>query len=181
MTWIFGYGSIMNPSSAEKTLKRPISENGHKVAILKNHTRIWRVVTKIKIKNNISQEYPAVFLDIIANDGIDCIGTILEVNASELIDFDVRETPYNRVNVRNLIFPPIDDDVFAYFGKDEFIHPPNNAVVMARYEQIVDKALSIWGDDFAVQYEKSTIKHNFPLIDGEYIFDNTIQNTASGR
>lgn len=181
MAWIFGYGSIMNPSSAEKTIRRPILEHGQRVALLKGHSRIWRVVVDVKMKSNLDKEYPAVFLDIVENSSTDCIGTLLNVNTDELLAFDRREEQYGRVNIRNFIYPAMEDDVFAYFGKDEFIHPPENSVVMTQYQKVIDDALSIWGNEFAIQYEKSTIKHKFSFVEGEYLFKSITQNSAAGR
>ncbi len=171
--FLFGYGSIINPHSAEKTLGRPLEKNELKMICLKNYERVWNLVDQVIIENN-SKPTNAVFLNIQEKNNSKINGVIVPIELTEIERFDSRERNYNRVDVTDQIIPEISNGVvYTYIGKSNSLAKNfGDTAILSKYQKIVDEGVQNWGDVFKTEYVNSTQKHTFETIDGDYHFVN---------
>ena len=180
---IFGYGSLVNPRSIRNTLGRELREEELAVAILRDHVRKWNLVEWVLIEQvNQGKPSPAVFLDLVPQQGTRVNGILVPISAKGLSKMDQREKKYDRIDVSALIDPPITDGpVFSYVGKHEYCIPPPGSCVLIKYEQLVEEGIAYWGEGFARQFRQTTMSHQYPRQDGKYIFVDQKQNIAAGK
>jgi cation transport regulator ChaC len=179
--WIFGYGSIMLPSSAAQTLGRELKESDVLPAQLENFKRVWNLAAPVILQETPPCEVSAVFLNIERCPASFCNGILLKVSEQELASFDLREKQYDRIEVTDSIVTSVQGTIFAYIGKKEHTNPGKNSIVLGKYIEMIESALEYWGAEFKKQYNASTEKISFSIANTSYKFADTYQNKYTGR
>ena len=171
MTFVFGYGSLVNPKSIQRTLGREIAKEDLLEARLSDHVRKWQLVDWIIIQDlNPERIIPAIFLDVVREQGKKVNGILFQLFEEELDKMDRRERNYDRIHISNLIDPTVSDPVYTYVGNEKYTVPPKESVVLARYERLIEEGLSFRGNAFQQHYYESTLVHSFPRKDEKYVF-----------
>lgn len=153
---LFAYGSLVSPTSAERTLGRPVEPVA--LARLAGWRRRWS-----QIRDNLATEktfahaetgvVPPHCLGLnLERDpgGAGPNGVLLEVSAEELERLAIREIRYDRVEVTDGIaseVAPRFDAVFAFTAKPRNFAPapPPGAVILAAYARAVEAAFAALG------------------------------------
>ncbi len=170
--YIFGYGSLINPKSIQRTLGREIRVEDLVEAKIHDHIRKWQLVDWVLIEGSDKKSIPAIFLDLVWLPEVKTNGILVPLAADELHKMDQRERNYNRINVSTFIEPKVNEHIYTYMGKKEHVTPPKESCVLVQYENIIEEGLRFWGKEFEQQYYESTLNHQFPLKKGKYIFIN---------
>lgn len=182
MPVIFGYGSLINPRSAEKTLGRSLCRHQMSCATLSGYIRSWTAPDCVKLQKAAGEQIrpcDALFLDLTANEGKSCGGIAIEVCQSELRMLDIREKGYERCPVDLTCSAGKKLQAYAYIiPEEEKFH---QGIILARYKQMIDEALQNYPVSFAQRFWQDTAPSENPVIEGEYIFSNYVQNKAAGR
>lgn len=172
--YLFGYGSLINPKSIQRTLGREIKVEYLIEAMIYNYVRKWQVVDWVIIEEyNMEKPIPAIFLDMVRQSGAMTNGILIPIFENELDKMDKRERKYDRVNVSNLIEPRISEYIFTYIGKKEHTTPPKESCVLLEYEKIIEEGFNFWNKAFKQHYYEFTISHKLPLKNGKYTFART--------
>ena len=180
--YVFGYGSLMNLQSIQKTVSRRVAREELQPAVLNDFVRKWDLLEWIKFVDEPSAGIvPAVFLDVVRQLGRQTNGILLSLTEDELTKMDGREKNYDRVNVSSLIAPRVGGDVFTYIGKEIHTRPTPEICVPADYEALVLAGVHEWGVDFEAHFHQSTLPHNFPRRSGHYVFADPRQSDLAGR
>jgi cation transport regulator ChaC len=180
--YVFGYGSLINPRSIQKTVSREVSRDELQPAMLRDFVRKWDLVEWIKFVNDPSGSIvPAVFLDVAKQPGRQVNGVLLALTEEELAKMDGREKNYGRADVSHLIEPHVASVVFTYVGKEIHTRPVAGACVPDDYEALVLAGVRDWGPAFEAQFLQSTVPHNFPRRSGRYVFADPQQSGLAGR
>lgn len=182
MPFVFGYGSLMNRVSAEKTLCRPLSREDMHFATLHNYLRSWTAPGCIRLYEEGSGKIrpcDALFLDLSHSPGYSCNGVVVEVSEQELAVLDIRERGYERCVVE------LDFDSGTSLEGFTYVMPErtkqHEGVIAARYKQMIDEALQTFPPTFAAQFWQTTQPSAAMVVEGEYTFENCAQNLAAGR
>jgi cation transport regulator ChaC len=179
---IFGYGSLVNPRSIRNTLGEELREEEVALAILRDYVRKWQLVDWVQVEHVNQGPTPAIFLDLVPQQGAVVNGVLLPISPKGLSKMDQREKNYDRIDVSALIHTPLSEEpVFTYVGKREHCIPPPGSFVLTRYEQLVEEGIAYWGEKFADQFRQTTMSHQYPRQDGKYIFVDKKQNIAVNR
>ncbi len=182
MPIIFGYGSLINPRSAEKTLGRSLCRHQMGCATLDGYLRSWTAPDNVKLQTSVDaqvQPCEALFLDLTAHRGKSCRGVAIEVCERELRMLDTREQGYERCAIELQCGTGDPLAAYAYIIPEaEKIH---RGVILARYKQMIDEALQDYPSDFAQRFWQDTLPAANPVIEGEYVFMHRAQNKAAGR
>lgn len=181
MPVIFGYGSLINPRSAEKTLGRSLCRHEMGCVTLPGYLRSWTAPDCIKLQASDQQIQPcdALFLDLTADAQKSCGGIAINICERELRMLDIREKGYERcpVELRCSAGKPLQ--AYAYIIPDaEKYH---DGIILARYKQMIDEALQTYPRSFAQRFWQDTLPSENPVVEGEYIFMHKAQNKAAGR
>lgn len=181
MPVIFGYGSLINPRSAEKTLGRTLCQHEMGCATLPGYMRSWTAPDCVKLQSadNQIQSCHAVFLDLTLSAGKSCGGIAIEVCEHELRMLDIREQGYERHAVELICHEGKPLPAYAYMIPEaEKLH---SGIILARYKQMIDEALQDYPDLFAQRFWRDTLPSDNEVVEGEYVFMHREQNKAAGR
>lgn len=180
MPFVFGYGSLMNQPSAEKTLSRSLCSDDFQCVTLRNYVRSWTAPSCIHLQED-GQLRPcdALFLDLSHCPGASCNGVVVEVNEQELQILDIREQGYERCVVELEFEDGSRMEGFAYVMPE--CSKQHEGVIPARYKQMIDEALRAFPPTFAITFWETTRASQALVVEGEYVFQNCAQNKAAGR
>ena len=145
MTWIFGYGSLVSPSSLASTIGRTVSVgNGMHIAELAGYQRAWNYGSEVLRGDWIGDDGTetigglVVSLGIVAAPGDSINGVVFAVDDDELADLDWRERAYDRIDVTDRI-TLIDQSASVQLDDPVAVYLPR-PVSIARYERIATPA-----------------------------------------
>ncbi|HPE62159.1 MAG: gamma-glutamylcyclotransferase [Thiothrix sp.] len=179
MALVFGYGSLLNPASAARTLKRPVGHGELCCGVLHGFLRSWTAATRITLC--IDGEpccHQALFLDLTPCAGSSCNGVCLEVTDSELQALDLRERGYERRQVE-VEFDGRCDSAWTYLKPGDA--KQYQGIIAACYIDLIKEALQHYPDAFVSHFWASTLPTDAAIVQGEYIFADCEQNRAAGR
>lgn len=166
--YLFGYGSLLNPRSIEKTLGRPIAREELRVVRLYGYRRVWNLVDDVIDERG--KQVSAVFLNLEPAPGSNVVGLSFPVTPTELTALDLRERNYDRADVTAAIEPSPATAVYTYVGKKAHHITDEKVAVMQRYEAVIEEALQFWGEPFARAFRETTTEHLFQRRGGPYSF-----------
>lgn len=184
MAYVFGYGSLMSASSAERTLRRPVQSADMKIARANGVRRAWTYVTQCCFEvDDPGKARPTLFLDVQEEEGQWCNGLLIPVAVDELAALDRRERGYERVNWTARMEIGLDAEVYTYSAVGDFLADPmpEAAVVPENYVALVEDAVRAVGEDFAEDYNRTTGPVPRPMLAGNYRFANDDQEAAARR
>ena len=181
MPHVFGYGSLMNMMSAERTLHRVMHQGDFKSAVLHGYARSWTAPSCIRLQQDCGKFLPCdgLFLDLSSSHKQRCNGVVVEVNEEELAKLDIREHGYERSVVELELECGRLCEGFTYMMPAEA--KQHEGIIPARYIRMIDEALKSFPSSFADTFWETTQKSDAPVVDGEYEFVNCAQNNAAGR
>lgn len=180
MPVVFGYGSLMNRSSAEKTLGRSLCRNDMCCVTIQNHVRSWTAQGDVKLLiNDKFRACDALFLDLTQLEGTHCNGVALRVSEAELRQLDIRECCYERSVVALDTGNGEHIEGYAYrVPEDDKQH---YGITLGAYHRIVNEALLDFPEHFKRRFWETTLPSEAMVVEGEYIFENCAQNAAAGQ
>ena len=144
MTWIFGYGSLVSPTSLASTIGRTLSiGSGMHIAELADYRRAWNYGSEVLRGDWVDEAGRrttgglVVSLGIVAAPSDSINGVVFAVNDDELADLDWRERAYERVDITDRV--TLDDQSACVELADSVaVYLPQPAAI-ARYEHHRDK------------------------------------------
>lgn len=180
-TWVFGYGSLVDPASLGTTLQRSVTVGvdfveaelagwgrrwnygvGHVVGS-------WRTATGALVSDGV-----IVALGLVASDTEHTNGIVARVTAEELAFLDVRERDYDRVDVTDAVTTDAHradgERVVTYVPRRSAIERYENARdagragVRGTYWGLVDAAFAVLGPDRLERYRSSTPAPDVPVV-----------------
>ncbi|GAB3903255.1 gamma-glutamylcyclotransferase [Larkinella knui] len=174
--YVFGYGSLINCSSASKALNRNLSKEDIILVNLINFQRnwsLWDEVFSLKLQKNVK----GIFLNILQSQGNYMNGIIIEVSDEELKNLVIREKNYDCIDVTNNIEftdKNLSDnfEVYSFIGKNEYIFDENilDGYIFENYIKIVDVGLINISEEFRNEFYKTTLNRNTSILEGAYSF-----------
>ena len=181
---VFGYGSLVSPTSASGSLGRPVELAA--LVRLEGWRRRWSVyrdntaVEKTFARPDGSIPPYVVGLNI-ERDGTTpgANGALIEISAAEADRLDLREMRYDRVEVTADVralggeTEPAFDAVYAYTAKRAHFaaKPPPGAIVIAPYVRTVEAAFSELGSDQLDRYHESTDPPPVEAVEATLVHD----------
>lgn len=179
---IFGYGSIINLKSAEKTLGRKIKKTEVIIGRLKHYVRIWDTVADVLIEGDATPSH-AAFYNIKKQNKSKVNGIIIKLQNKEIDYLDKREKQYKRIDVTDNITTKMDcDKIFTYVGQEKFSAKNYlNVIILEEYQKIVNNGKKYWGETFTKEFDDNMQNNNFKIISGKYSFLDSEQNNLTGH
>lgn len=179
--WVFGYGSLVSPSSLAATLGREVHPGaGWAEATLHGWGRRWNygighVHGLWADEHGDEHRVTIVALGIVAAAEERSGGIVVAVDADELARLDRRERHYDRVDVTGSIEvrgadgPGAGEPVMTYVPREEAIgryrraRDEGRAAVEQRYWDLVDGAFAALGPDRLERYRATTPAPDVPV------------------
>lgn len=179
--YLFGFGSLINLSSAQKSFKRVLSQNDLIPIRIKGYKRVWNAVESIAFQDEMVN---GVFLNIQKDENSILNGVAIKITQEELEVLKLREKNYSCITIKKdeIIDSTIDSDLIAFMttNKEKIAKTEDkNCFIPAKYIDIVKNALENYDDDFKKDFEPTFQNYPFPLKEGIYTFTDPIQNKAA--
>lgn len=179
MGYLFGYGSLLSPESATRTLLRPVAAADLRPARLRGFRRTWTAAAEVFITGgNAPGPHTALFLDLSPAPGVACNGVLLQVAEAEWARLDLRERMYERAAVR-VEAGGATEAAFTYLIPEG--EKRDEGVVLEGYLDILRQALRLYPEDFGREFWAGTDEPARAVVTGDYVFRDQDQNRAAGR
>ncbi len=183
VAWVFGYGSLVSPSSLARTIGR-LARPGRDfhAAVLDGFGRRWNYgvghVTGSWTRDDGVRvdDGTVVALGLVRVDGEAVNGAIASVTETELAGLDHRERSYDRVDVSDLVavaegvdlgglavftFVPTAEAVERY----EMARDACTAGIRRTYWDLVDDAFAVAGEAERRRFHDTTPEPDVPIVD----------------
>jgi cation transport regulator ChaC len=177
-TWIFGYGSLVSPTSLATTIGREVSAADVAIAHLEGFGRRWNYGS-LHLRGDwhhdgvrVSQGL-VVSLGLVAADDETCNGVIVRVSDDELAALDWRERDYQRTDVTELVRRADGgriERVMTYVPRPSAVERYQEARdrgvagIRRSYWELVEQAFHDLGDDHGARYA-TTPAPDVPVVD----------------
>lgn len=176
--YMFGYGSLINIVSAQKSFKRELSQSDLIPVSIKGYEKVWNSIETI---NFDGQDTNGVFLNLQKNENAITNGVVVKITDEELELLKLREKNYSCITIdsSNAIGQDLDDNIIAFMTtKEEKIAKvgDSSCVIPAKYIDILTNSFASYDDEFVVEYKKCLVDYPFELKEGTYTFSDPIQN-----
>ncbi len=174
--WVFGYGSLVSPTSLAATIGRPVAEHDVAVAHLDGYGRRWNYGAK-HVRGAWTHEGRVVTDGIMVALGLvsspeSCNGVIVRVTTDELALLDRRERDYDRTDVSDLVSCDVvpGGTIVTYVPRAsaveryETARDEHRAAVRRPYWELVSDAFEALGAQHAALYAL-TPAPDVPVVD----------------
>ncbi len=185
--FVFGYGSLINPKSVNKTLSREIVISDLIPCSLDGYIRTWDVKDDI-LSVQLNKQVHGVFLNLQKAHGKNVTGVIFEVTEQEFEKMKIREKNYDYVDISGHIHllekagqkKSPADVVYTFIAKPAFIASAadTNTFIMKNYINIIEEGLLNYDEEFQEKFRLSMGIMSFPILEGAYTFLDPEQRKA---
>ncbi len=181
-TWVFGYGSLVDPESLGRTLGRRVTPGADFLAAeLTGWGRRWNygvghvVGTWCRADGIVVDDGVIVALGVVAAADETVNGIVALVSDIEIAALDQRERDYDRVDVtasvtvRGAALEP-EARVVTYVPRPSAIEryeaarDRGRAGIRSTYWGLVDAAFAVWGAEDLLRYRSSTPPPDVPVV-----------------
>lgn len=180
-TWVFGYGSLVAPSSVARTIGRPVVRaDGFVAARLHGFGRRWNYGS---LRQRADWHGPHGFVEqgVVVSLGLEssrdevCNGAVVRVTDEELALLDWRESDYERTDVTELVV--VDDDRVSIDRIVTYVPRPSavdryrsardelRAAIRHSYVGLVDDAFAALGGEHVDEFRRGTPAPDVPVVD----------------
>jgi hypothetical protein len=179
--YLFGFGSLINLTSAQKSFKRVLTQDDLIPVKIKGYARVWNAIESIQFEDELVN---GVFLNIQKNQNSILDGVVIELSPEELEILKLREKNYSCITIesKDILNRDFKSDLIAFMTTNEKKLAKIgdlNTFIPAKYIQIIKEALKNYDDDFVKGFKKSLENYPFSLKEGSYIFTDPIQNNVA--
>lgn len=178
--YLFGFGSLINLNSAQKSFERTITQDDLIEVELKGYKKVWNSIESIKFSDDI--EVNGVFLNLQKDENRSTLGVVIKITPKELEHLKLREKNYSCVTIdkSNILGQEIDDNVTFFMTTNEDKIAKNsckNCFIGQKYIDIVENGLKNYSKEFQDRFRNEAL-NNFPfeIREGEYNFTDLVQN-----
>ena len=184
-TWVFGYGSLVDPASLGRTLGRTVTPGADFLeAELAGWGRRWnygvgRVPAMWRTTDGtLVDDGVIVALGLVAAPTEDVNGIVARVSDAELAALDLRERDYDRLDVTDAV--EVQETVIGHVGaadrivtyvprpsavqRYEAARDSGQAGIRSSYWGLVDAAFAVLGSDRLARYRSTTPSPDVPVV-----------------
>jgi cation transport regulator ChaC len=178
--WVFGYGSLVDPSSFGATIGRELQPGiDFHAAEVSGFGRRWNYGVLHGAAKGVGRDgsavaYTRVALGVVSAVAESVNGVVGRVEQDELARLDLRERHYDRVDVSEVARvggdERVDGAIVIYVPRPEAIEhyerarDRGTAAIEQRYWDLVDRAFAAFGEEARVRYHGTTPAPDVPVL-----------------
>ena len=175
--YLFGYGSLINLSSAQKSFKRVLKQEDLIPVNISGFNKVWNSIENI---NFDGVDVNGVFLNLEKSPSNFTNGVIVKITDQELELLKLREKNYTCISIKaSQANIALDEDIIAFMttNKEKIAKKADkNCFIPAKYIDILTSAFSSYSQEFIKEYSKCLKDYPFELKQGTYTFSDPVQN-----
>lgn len=176
--YLFGYGSLINLVSAQKSFKRELLQSDLIPVTIKGYEKVWNSIEHI---NFDGEDVNGVFLNLRKNESTSTNGVVVKITDEELELLKLREKNYSCITIdsSDALGQNLDDNIIAFMTtrEDKIAKVGDSScVIPAKYIDILTNAFPFYDDEFVSEYKECLVNYPFELKEGTYAFSDPIQN-----
>jgi hypothetical protein len=178
--YLFGFGSLININSAQKSFQRVLKQEDLIPVQIKGFQRVWNALESVKFDEDLVN---GVFLNIEKNPQNTLYGVVIKITAQELEVLKLREKNYSCINIsfKDVLNRDFDSDLIAFMtiNKEKIAKKDDeNCFIPSKYIDILNEGLKNYDEFFVNDFKKCLENLPFSLKEGNYTFSDPIQNSA---
>lgn len=178
--YIFGYGSLININSAQKSFKRKLQTKDFLPVVLYGYEKVWNSIEYIEFENE-KKVYEGIFLNLQKNPKANTNGIVIKITEEEFQFLKQREKNYSclTLDVADIFGLETDEKIYTFITtKEDKIANKSNTkcVIPKRYIDLLEEGISFYDDKFKKEFISSYSNYPFKIKDGIYKFSDPIQN-----
>ncbi|APW65876.1 MULTISPECIES: gamma-glutamylcyclotransferase [Arcobacteraceae] len=175
--YLFGYGSLINLLSAQKSFKRVLKQEDLLPVNINGFEKVWNSIENIQFDG---LDVNGVFLNLQKNSNTSTNGVIIKITDEELELLKLREKNYTCITIKasnaNI---ELDEDIIAFMTtKEDKIAKKGdeNCFIPAKYIDILTNAFPSYNEEFKTKYSSCLENYPFEVKQGTYTFSDPVQN-----
>ena len=179
--YLFGFGSLINLASAQKSFERVLTQNDLIPVKIKGYKRVWNALESIVFDKECVD---GVFLNIQKDENSILYGVVIEISQKELEILKLREKNYSCITIKtqDILSQNIKNDLTAFMTtnpKKIASLGSSNCFIPSKYIDVVKNALENYDEDFKENFKEIFQNYPFAIKEGNYTFLDPIQNKAA--
>ncbi|MFT7003329.1 MAG: hypothetical protein ACJAWW_000675 [Sulfurimonas sp.] len=176
--YLFGYGSLINIKSAQKSFKRVLKQEDLIPVTVQGYEKVWNSIESIKFDDK--KVVNGIFLNLQKNTTKKTNGVVIQVSDEELEMLKLREKNYACITIKASCATNIklDEDIVTFMTQnEEKVANKNtpNCFIPSRYIDILTSAFDAYSDVFISEYKECLNSFPFTIKEGIYTFTDSLQ------
>ena len=179
--YLFGFGSLINLASAQKSFERVLTQNDLIPVKIKGYKRVWNALESIVFDKECVD---GVLINIQKDENSILYGVVIEISQKELEILKLREKNYSCITIKtqDILSQNIKNDLTAFMTtnpKKIASLGSSNCFIPSKYIDVVKNALENYDEDFKKNFKEIFQNYPFAIKEGNYTFLDPIQNKAA--
>ena len=177
--YLFGYGSLINLKSAQKTFTRKLFQSDLIPVTIKGYDKVWNSIEFISFEDDISVN--GIFLNLKKDETKSTNGVVIKITNEELEVLKLREKNYSCITIKStsVINANLSEDIVAFMTtKEDKVAKKRteNCYIAEKYIDILTDAFASYDKNFVQKYKDCLEKFPFEIKEGTYKFCDSTQN-----
>lgn len=176
--YIFGYGSLVNISSAQKSFKRELKHEDFIPVVVKGYKKVWNSIEYI-IFDGEEEVSNGIFLNLEEDESSSTNGVLLKISNEEFEFLKLREKNYSCIEIKSVVDFHTDEKIYTFktTNKDKIASSnSSNCFIPKKYIGLLEDGLEPFSKEFQEEFISSYSSFPFLIKDGTYKFSDPIQN-----
>ena len=176
--YLFGYGSLINIISAQKSFKRVLKQEDLIPVTIQGYEKIWNSIEFIKFDDK--KVVNGIFLNLKQDTNKRTNGVVIKISNEEFEMLKLREKNYSCISIKANCATNIklDEDIVAFMTQNEdniANEDTPNCFIASKYIDILTSAFDVYSNDFILEYKECLNSFPFSLREGTYTFADELQ------
>jgi len=178
--YIFGYGSLININSAQKSFKRELKHEDFIPVKIKGIKKIWNSIEYIQFEGEESVSN-GIFLNLQEDKNTQTNGVLLKITKEEFEFLKLREKNYAYLKIenKNILDFETNEEVFTFMTTNPSKiakEGDDKCFIPQKYIELLEVGLNGYDKKFQEEFIDSYSNFPFKIKEGKYIFSDPIQN-----
>lgn len=178
--YIFGYGSLLNIKSAQKSFKRELKHEDFIPVVIKGFEKIWNSIEYIQFEDETTISN-GIFLNLNKKENSQTNGVLLKISNEEFEYLKLREKNYSCIEINK-------NDILGFDCKEKTVTfmttnkskiakvGDKNCFIPKKYIELLEEGCIPYEKSFQEDFKTSYSNYLFEIKRGKYIFSDPVQN-----
>lgn len=176
--YIFGYGSLVNIKSAQKSFKRELKHEDFIPVVLNGYKKAWNSIEYIVFENE-TEVSNGIFLNLEEDKEASTNGVLLQITDEEFEFLKLREKNYSCIELKDISGFETKEKIYTFktTNKEKIAHDDcSSCFIPKKYIGLLEDGIEPYSKEFQDEFVKSYSSYPFSIKDGTYKFSDPIQN-----